>query len=123
MKRSSTSKGTTLQAVLYTRVIGESSVDAKLDDLRELQLQTCERKAADMQATVVGWYDDYEPDDGIRKGLWRLLERVVGDRDIDVVIVERRHTLDQTRAGQMELRELIPGPSWWLPNLQCSPSR
>jgi hypothetical protein len=108
MARSITLKETkTLRAVLYTRVIAHASTGNTLDDLRELRLQAGECKAAKIHATVVGWYDDDQPDSEYRKGIARLQERLVNDRDVDVVIVDRPNTLATDRAGRAELRAWI----------------
>jgi DNA invertase Pin-like site-specific DNA recombinase len=78
-----------------------------LDDAKKIQLHICESKAVDIEATIIGSYDDDLPDSEYRKGLGRLMERVVGDRDVDVVIVDRLDTLAQDRTTLRDLRELM----------------
>jgi hypothetical protein len=60
-------------AVIYTRVSPPQPPfdSGALDEVREMQMQSCESEAVNLEAIVVGWYDDDLPDSEYRKGLGR----------------------------------------------------
>jgi len=100
----------TLRAVIYTRVnppkraLGNSRSENRINR----QARACEVKAAELGATIVDWYHD-EASAGTthRKGLDHLMERLLSDRDADVVIVDRIATLTRNTVTRADLEGLI----------------